>query len=433
MQILFLICFCLYISFVNSLFCFWNSGCPYRHFSTKTPYNLVRGDIRDSQIKVKGCKPVSIWSLYRNGKSYPDKETANHMENAVSIRNYIAESYTKGKCSLCAQDVDNLINWKMDTKLFKGINALTDEGYQEMYSIANRLKATFPDLFSHLKENEFVFRPTAAGRIEESARAFVNGIDDRLFIENVKINDTITPYTSCGKYESEVKSNPKTYEEAANYQKSSEYLAMKDRVERRTGLDFKLTDENVTALYDLCRFTWSGINGIASPWCALFTSEDLQVLEYVEDLNQYYKNGHGSPTNVLFGRIILTDLLKTFQRSKAGEGKKITTYFGQSTAIDMALSSLGLFKDKEYLRSSKRNRDRKWKSYKMSSFSANIMAVLSRCNLNGKDDYTVVFYLNEEPIKSICLEGICPWNEFEEKFKPFLDTDTSFCDFNAIR
>ncbi|RVE51148.1 hypothetical protein evm_004113 [Chilo suppressalis] len=433
MQSVFIFFICLPVVIVNSLFCFWNSGCPYRHFSTKTPYNLVRGDIRDSVIKVKGCTAVSIWSLYRHGKRYPNKHSAHLMENAVAIRNHIADSFENGKCSLCAQDVDNVINWKVDHRLFKGITELTDEGYREMYSIANRLKATFPDLLTNLKENEFTFRPTADDRMEESAQAFVDGIGERLSIEQLKVNDSITPYTSCGKYGSEVKDNPKTFEESSKYQKSSEYLAMKDRIQRRAGLDIKLTDDNVTALYDLCRYTWSGIDSIASPWCTVFTSEDLQVLEYVEDLNQYYKSGYGSPMNELLGHIILADLLKSFQQVKNGNGKRITAYFSESTTIDMTLSALGLFKDKDVLRGSQRNRDRKWRSFKQSSFSANIMAVLSRCYLNGNEDYTVVFYLNEEPIKSICLEGICPWKEFEDKFKPFLDTNIDFCEFNAIR
>jgi multiple inositol-polyphosphate phosphatase / 2,3-bisphosphoglycerate 3-phosphatase len=153
---------------------------------------------------------------------------------------------------------------------------------------------------------------------------------------------------------------------------------MKDRIQRRAGLDTPLTDDNVTALYDLCRYTWSGIEGKSSPWCALFISEDLQILEYIEDLKQYYRNGYGTPMNELFGRITLVDLLKSFQQAKLGGGKKITAYFSQSTAIDMTLSALGLFKDKEPLSGSKRNKDRKWRSCKQSTFSSNIMSVLSK-------------------------------------------------------
>lgn len=42
------------IKSVDSSICFWDSGCPYKYFASETPYNVVRGDIRDSIIKIKG-------------------------------------------------------------------------------------------------------------------------------------------------------------------------------------------------------------------------------------------------------------------------------------------------------------------------------------------------------------------------------------------
>lgn len=46
--------FCVYVQSVTSLYCYWNTGCPYNFFSSKTPYNAVRGDIRDSVVKLTG-------------------------------------------------------------------------------------------------------------------------------------------------------------------------------------------------------------------------------------------------------------------------------------------------------------------------------------------------------------------------------------------
>lgn len=37
-----------------SLYCYWNTGCPYKYLSSKTPYNAVRGDMRDSVVKLTG-------------------------------------------------------------------------------------------------------------------------------------------------------------------------------------------------------------------------------------------------------------------------------------------------------------------------------------------------------------------------------------------
>lgn len=45
----------------------------------------------------------------------------------------------------------------------------------------------------------------------------------------------------------------------------------------------------------------------------------------------------------------------------------------------------------------------------------------------GKDDYNVVFYVNEEALIPICKDGVCTWQEFENKLKPFSTANTDFC------
>lgn len=156
------------------------------------------------------------------------------------------------------------------------------------------------------------------------------------------------------------------------------YFQSKDRIQRRLGIDYPLTPTNITALYDLCRYTSSGITNTFSPWCALFTTEDLKVMEYVADLRHYYKSGYGTPMSELFGQITLTDLLKSFQEAKSGKGRKITAYISHATMMDMLHTALKLFKDDAPLSSSKRKPDRKWRSSKLAIFSANLMAVLNK-------------------------------------------------------
>lgn len=39
---------------VLSLDCYYNTECKYKYFSSKTPYENVRGDIRDSIVKEEG-------------------------------------------------------------------------------------------------------------------------------------------------------------------------------------------------------------------------------------------------------------------------------------------------------------------------------------------------------------------------------------------
>ncbi|XP_026740044.1 multiple inositol polyphosphate phosphatase 1-like [Trichoplusia ni] len=415
---------------VSSLFCYWNTGCPYKYHSNKTPYNAVRGDIRDSAIKLKGCEAVSIWGLLRHGKRNPGILFVKQMKDAVAIRDYVASSYEKGNSSLCAQDVENLRNWMDDKKTLDKPFQLTDEGYQEALGIGQRFKQAFPKLLSNLEPNDYVFRHAHGMWILDSAKGFVEGLSKKqLKIEPHRTDfDILSPYDACPRYLDEVKNNPETYAESVKFMSSSDYLAAKDRIQRRLGIDYPLTDTNITALYDLCRYFSSGIDTKFSPWCALFTTGDLKAMEYISDLRHYYRSGYGTPMNELFGQITLSDLLRSFQNVKSGGGKKISTYITHTTMIDMVYTALKLFKDDAPLTAARMKPDRKWRSSKLAVFSTNLMVVLNRCN---NDDYNVVFYSNEEPIRSICKEGVCSWEEFEGKLSPFLETTIDFCEPNG--
>lgn len=151
----------------------------------------------------------------------------------------------------------------------------------------------------------------------------------------------------------------------------------KDSIQKRTGINYKLSNDNITTLYDLCRYTWSGTEKY-SPWCSIFSQEDLEVLEYIGDLRHYYRSSYGIPMNTKFAGPILWDLLKNFRKAKLGNGKKIVSYSAHETMTDMVLTALGLFKDDLPLTGKEKKPDRKLRTSIISCFSTNIMAVLNR-------------------------------------------------------
>lgn len=127
----------------------------------------------------------------------------------------------------------------------------------------------------------------------------------------------------------------------------------------------------------MCRYTWSGFEG-KSPWCALFTTEDLRVLEYIEDLESYYMYGYGVPANELLGRLPVVDLLQTFYDvTKEGE-KTFVAHFTDTATMNTVCTALGLFKDEIPLSVTKKNAKRKWRNSKISAFSTNLIAVLNK-------------------------------------------------------
>lgn len=149
-------------------------------------------------------------------------------------------------------------------------------------------------------------------------------------------------------------------------------------MQRRNGFNSSLSSQDILNLYDLCRYFWSGIKNTQSPWCALFTIDDLKVLEYIGDLIHYYRNGYGNPMYQQLAKPALNGLFTSFQLAKEGKGKKIVSYFTHVTMMDMIYSALGLFKDNGPLNGLNRIPSRKWRSSYHSSFSANLLAVLHR-------------------------------------------------------
>ncbi|CAK1553727.1 unnamed protein product [Leptosia nina] len=422
-----LIIVCLFVDCFGN-YCYWNTGCPYKYLSSDTPYNLVRGDIRDSVVKLKDCEPVSIWGIYKHGKRYPDEHTGKAMVDAISFRKDILSSYDKGRSSLCAQDMENLRNWQFDDKIFGDKRDVTDEGRNEMMFLGKRLREAFPDILNGINKSTSTFRSSKGMWLENSIKEFVRGLGNKnVVIDPPKTDyDYIAPYLNC---EKTFESNPEVFVEINKYLNTSDYLVVKDRIHRRTGMDYVLTDDNVTALYNLCRYTWSGIDGKASPWCALFTKDDLQVLEYEGDLRTYYENGYGSRFNEIFGGMPLADLWSNFYRARNGGDKKMVGYVTHGRSLEQIYTALGLFKDVIPLSAGKRDPDRNWRSSVMSAFGGNFVAVLNKCTISNVEDHNIVFYMNEEPIRSICEDGVCSWQEFEYKLKPFVNTNFDFCQF----
>ncbi|KAJ0179835.1 hypothetical protein K1T71_004426 [Dendrolimus kikuchii] len=392
--------------------------------------DFFRGDLRDSIIKLQGCEPISIWSLIRHGKNNPGGNFTKLVSRALSVKEDIIASYDNGNSSLCAQDMENLRRWSLDRTMIEKSDQLAKEGYEEMYELGVRLKRVFGKLLQNLDKDNYMFKPASGDVIHDSAKAFVKGLGyENVLIDKSKTGyDIIAPYVSCEKYQKDVMKNPLTYDNVIKYKHSPAYFVTKDRFQRRLGIEYDLTDEDLEMIYDLCSYVSSGIDNKLSPWCALFTTGDLITMEYIGDLQSYYKNSYGNPINEILGRIPLTDLLESFRDAKAEKGQKIKAYFTDATTVNMAITALNLFKDVKPLSGKEKDPARQWKTSRLSAFSSNLMAVLNRCKADGEEtDYNVIFYWNEEPIRSICEHGVCPWQEFEDKLKPFLNTSTEIC------
>lgn len=69
----------------------------------------------------------------------------------------------------------------------------------------------------------------------------------------------------------------------------------------------------VKNMYDMCRYETSWHLRKPSIWCRFFTSEELKVMEYQEDLELYYLAGPGRDINIKLGCRTLSDMMEHFE------------------------------------------------------------------------------------------------------------------------
>ncbi|KAI5639130.1 histidine phosphatase superfamily (branch 2) domain-containing protein [Phthorimaea operculella] len=409
--------------------CYWNNRCSYQLFGSKTPYDAIRGDLRDFQ-RPQGCEAVSFWSLHRHGNRNPGNSVTENMKFVAGLRDQIVAAYDEGRSQLCAQDIDSFRKFVWNATLEEATSELTGVGYEELYDIGTRVKTAYPELLSGTPD-DYYFRPTDEQRTITSAIAFVHGLTDgtnmTLPIDGVReVEDVIRTYEKCDRYQELVKGAPEVTKEVEDFENSSDYQNIKAAVQQRLGIAYQLTEEDIYSFYESCRFYRSWDVTYRSPWCSVFTDEELVVLDYRDDVRHYYRNGYGSWVNVRLGAPPLKDLLESFEAAVQGQGKKVTSYFSHDTMMEMVWCALGLYKDEEPLRGAERRDDRLWRSSYMGAKSINLMAVLNRCEESGNQSYRVQLFIGEKPTELCPLEG-CTWDRFLEIFQPFRSANLDFC------
>ncbi|XP_050675841.1 multiple inositol polyphosphate phosphatase 1-like [Leptidea sinapis] len=399
-------------------------------YATKTPYDSIRGDIRDFP-SIPNCEVRSVWALIRHGNRNPSGTVTGEMnELQAKIKHEIIASYEAGNNSLCAQDIQDLRAWTWNSTMDVSESYLTGTGYEEIYDMAKRIREKYPHLLAGTEEH-FYFRPTYKQRTVASAMAFVHGLTEGTNLnltadEPLERDDMLRPYDNCDRYQEDVKGGQPLADELEAFWRTEEYVAMQQGVQKRLGIPTQLTAAEVYTLHELCRFYRSWSPTLRSPWCAAFTNEDLVVIEYRDDVRHFQRNGYASTINAKLGHFVLRDMYENFAASVQGEGRNLVSYFAHDTLMEMTFCALGLFRDPEGIAAAVRNPNRQWRTSLIAPFSTNIMAVLNRCETANDVSHRVQFFINEK-LTSLCpLEG-CSWEQFSSIFTPFTDTTLEFC------
>ncbi|XP_050675844.1 multiple inositol polyphosphate phosphatase 1-like isoform X3 [Leptidea sinapis] len=123
--------------------CYWNDMCSYTLFGTKTAYDTIRGDIRDTQ-PLRNCEPISVWMMTRHGTRHPEEKEIHQMRQVIRVKKQILNAHMEGRGELCAQPYrycrkryeDILIGPKIPKEINEYIN--TEDFKRVQSSVQNR-------------------------------------------------------------------------------------------------------------------------------------------------------------------------------------------------------------------------------------------------------------------------------------------------------
>lgn len=163
-----------------------------------------------------------------------------------------------------------------------------------------------------------------------------------------------------------------------------------------------------------------------------FTKDDIDVLEYREDLKTYYKTGHGVEINSRVACYTVADMLSHLITDEPLP--KVIAYFAHASTIQLFLTALGVGKDNDKLKANNFDnmQGREWRSSEISPFASNLAVVRYGNCTDGVQK--VKFFLNEKPLTfDWCTESddSCKLNQVLDQYQSFQDCANYYCSGKA--
>ncbi|XP_053548880.1 multiple inositol polyphosphate phosphatase 1-like [Bombina bombina] len=284
------------------------------YFGTKTRYEQVNPYLLENPLLTKikqdllpgTCTPLQIVSVIRHGTRYPTSKQIKKMKKIHSL--ILQQSDSQSKLVKDLQKWDMWYDEWMDGQLVK-------KGEEDMKNLAYRLASVFPSLFTaeKFKTCSMKFITSSKHRCVDSTKSFVNGLVHTYFgipktpegeledlpCKEVLVNDTLMRFFDhCEKFVVEVEDNDTAMHQVDKFKESPEMMKVVHKISARLGVpESELTADLIQVAFFTCSFELAINNVPHSPWCDLFDEEDALVLEYLNDLKQYWKRGYGYDIN----------------------------------------------------------------------------------------------------------------------------------------
>ncbi|CAG0914749.1 unnamed protein product [Notodromas monacha] len=323
----------------------------YTGMSTKTPYAFL---MTTDQNKVKadppGCTPLTFMMLGRHGTRYPSNEDVLVATKLLPVLiNATLTAHEKSNRGTLTPDVlRDFRQWRLPFPMGAD-DQIHPIGIEEWHILAETYRTRFSSFLNkNLENTDIKFISSYKNRTIASAEAFADG----LFGDNghvISIEDKtkiLRFYKYCQRWKEEIDENPETsLFEARNFEKSCPFQDMLDRVTAKLGLDRRLSPLDIEIIYGECQMETAHcpccksfypstaseqimldeMNGfhhldsetcrtcaMPSPWCKIFSEDDLKVLEFWDDLKKYWQDGYGHSLNYEQSCLLIKELVDQF-------------------------------------------------------------------------------------------------------------------------
>ncbi|XP_048407028.1 multiple inositol polyphosphate phosphatase 1b isoform X1 [Stegostoma tigrinum] len=387
------------------------SGFPWaEHYGTKSRYEgLGAAPLPGtSWLAPANCTALQLNALIRHGTRYPTKKNVPRMRE---IHQLIREQGDQGNNSL----VQALVGWHMwyNERMDGNLHPL---GTSEMARLAKQLAASFPTLFTArtYRGSRLKFVTSSKHRCVNSTRSFIQGLESHLNLRDQvggqwEVNDRLLRFFDhCQKFINRVENNNTALHQVELFKRGPEMEGVMRNMGKKLGISPEaLTTNMVEAAFYLCIYEFI-LKGIVSPWCDVFEKEDVEILEYLGDLKQYWKRSYGYKINGLSSYKLFQDLFQymdqTIEESERNQSISHTAVvrFGHAETLLPVLTLMGYFKDDNPLLANnfEAQKGRKFRSGWISPFAANLVLVLYSCSgARGLGDkYKLQLFLNEKPL-----------------------------------
>lgn len=396
------------------------------------------------------CRPVAFYFIGRHTARFPDAEDIEAYNK--DLAGLVEELKTRPDC---AQKRQEFLSWR-SKMVAKHDNLITELGAREERDIARRFRAIYPEFFD-TKQANIEIGVTSKWRTAQTGAAFLREVANLSLgseCASLPTNDVDQPNynldqvlgASCYKKLIELYEKPylefhKQCEKLSGVSKirDSRVDRVKDpevvrpiaqRVASKLGLESAaLSPKLLDSVYQMCKFE----NALQdrSVWCSLFEKRDVQALEYIEDVNSYFKSAYGPQANVNQSCPLVGHLLDAFhsvareQNQTSGAGpRRAWFYFSHADPMKKLLATFKMFRDDESFSEQKLDRfveelkvpkRRHWRTSIITPFSANLAFIMYRCQRDPSRPvkFKILATVTEQPVKLAgCKDTDCNSERF---------------------